>query len=693
MKDVFISYKTEEFDEANWVKTTLETNGISCWMAPMCIAGGSSYAVAIPQAIRECKVFVLILSEKSQKSKWVPKELDQAINEGKTVLPFMLENCPLKDDFNFYLTNVQRYAAYESKTVAMQKMVREIRAILGIPDVIPEEKPAPAAEEKKVPEAPKVSQASPETKPEAPKVQTESEKKPDKKENISKETSAKKKTNPKPLFIAGGVVLAVILLVVGVFALPGLGGGDTTPSATATKKATATDNAGKDKDDQGSSLFKSVTIAGETFEWDSSYISLDGKTITEQDIEKLKDFKELNSIYLTECSLPSTDISALGKAVDYTLSLDNCGLTNEHINSLDFANMKIDSLVLDNNPEITDLNGVAALAETLTELSFNQAQVTDLSFLKDFTHLGVLCADNNGISDISALANCTELYRLSLSNNKISSLEALSACKKLDEIHVSGNELSSLTGLEICISLRKIYADHNKLQDLKGLDNTTLLAMVDLSYNEISDISILKKSEKQLRQVALQNNKIKDISALDNSTLITGLTVDNNAITSLDAISAMTELITLSASNNEIADISGISNCTKLNSVDLSGNKISSTEAITFSGDAIVGVWLDLSDNEISQLVLPSVNYWSVALYGNTISDLSTICSANGSDVIFDYHENIDFSALGASESKFLTYYILDCPLDKQIEVGDLLGYRAFFTTRDEYLAAQEATP
>ena len=66
MADVFISYKSEEFDDANWVKAALETNGISCWMAPMCIPGGSNYAVEIPQAIREAKVFVLILSEKSQ---------------------------------------------------------------------------------------------------------------------------------------------------------------------------------------------------------------------------------------------------------------------------------------------------------------------------------------------------------------------------------------------------------------------------------------------------------------------------------------------------------------------------------------------------------------------------------------------------------------------------------------------------
>ncbi len=131
MKDVFISYKAEEIEEASWVKSVLEGNGISCWMAPACIPGGSSYAVEIPQAIRQAKVFVLILSSKAQTSRWVSREVDLAINEGKIVLPFMLENCALKDDFNFYLTNVQRYAAYENKVVAVEKMIKEIKALLG----------------------------------------------------------------------------------------------------------------------------------------------------------------------------------------------------------------------------------------------------------------------------------------------------------------------------------------------------------------------------------------------------------------------------------------------------------------------------------------------------------------------------------------------------------------------------------
>lgn len=106
-KEVFISYKSEEFKEASWIKEKLEAEGISCWMAPGSIQGGSSYAAEIPQAIRNCVVFVVILSEKAQTSKWVPRELDQAINEEKVIMPFMVENCSLKDEFHNLIIMIQ----------------------------------------------------------------------------------------------------------------------------------------------------------------------------------------------------------------------------------------------------------------------------------------------------------------------------------------------------------------------------------------------------------------------------------------------------------------------------------------------------------------------------------------------------------------------------------------------------------
>lgn len=216
---VFISYKSEELDTAMWMRSVLETNGISCWMAPDNIPGGSSYAAEIPRAIRGCKVFVVILSEKTQESMWVPKELDQAINAHKIVMPFMIEDCVLKDDFNFYLSNVHRYAAYENKVRAAEKMVTDIRALLEIAD------PQNAGTETEEPDAPSV--------PEPPKTVVREEKKP----------KPKKTSKPVPKRRAAlwaGLAALVLLLCAGLGILLSRGSSEKTKTDGSTIRVTLT---------------------------------------------------------------------------------------------------------------------------------------------------------------------------------------------------------------------------------------------------------------------------------------------------------------------------------------------------------------------------------------------------------------------------------------------------------------------
>ena len=130
--DVFISYSSKEMDEASMVEAVLEKNGIACWMAPQSIPGGSNYAKEIPVAIKQCKVFLLILSEQAQNSIWVLKELDKAINEKKLILPLMIEDCILIDEFDFFLTGAQRYEAFKRKEEVLKELVVRIKAIVGI---------------------------------------------------------------------------------------------------------------------------------------------------------------------------------------------------------------------------------------------------------------------------------------------------------------------------------------------------------------------------------------------------------------------------------------------------------------------------------------------------------------------------------------------------------------------------------
>ncbi len=82
---VFISYSNKLKVLASHVKPVLEINGIECWIAPDSIPAGTDYASVIQEALENCLVFVLLLSENSQNSIWVTKELEQALNLGKTV--------------------------------------------------------------------------------------------------------------------------------------------------------------------------------------------------------------------------------------------------------------------------------------------------------------------------------------------------------------------------------------------------------------------------------------------------------------------------------------------------------------------------------------------------------------------------------------------------------------------------------
>lgn len=132
LHDVFISYSTKDIESAEKVRQILEQNRIACWMAPEDIPSGSNYAKEIPQAIRACRIFLLILSDNAQKSNWVVKELDNAVNCGKIIMPLMLEDCPLNDEFNFLLTGTQRYTSYRKSEETLSMLVKQIQAIIGV---------------------------------------------------------------------------------------------------------------------------------------------------------------------------------------------------------------------------------------------------------------------------------------------------------------------------------------------------------------------------------------------------------------------------------------------------------------------------------------------------------------------------------------------------------------------------------
>ena len=94
--DVFISYSSKDKAVADQLVAHIEKAGYACWIAPRNIVGGVEYSEVIEKAILTCKIFLIIFSEHSEKSPWVKSELNIAFSENKYLIPYKIDETPLK---------------------------------------------------------------------------------------------------------------------------------------------------------------------------------------------------------------------------------------------------------------------------------------------------------------------------------------------------------------------------------------------------------------------------------------------------------------------------------------------------------------------------------------------------------------------------------------------------------------------
>ena len=129
-QSVFISYSSRDTEFVKRIIKQLDRIGVSYWKAPEMIPAGSSYAREIPKAIQQCSVFLLVLSPTSQDSIWVEKEIDNAICNRKTIIPFEIREVVLNDTFRFYLNNVQMISFARNPDTAFEQLRSQIFQML-----------------------------------------------------------------------------------------------------------------------------------------------------------------------------------------------------------------------------------------------------------------------------------------------------------------------------------------------------------------------------------------------------------------------------------------------------------------------------------------------------------------------------------------------------------------------------------
>jgi formylglycine-generating enzyme required for sulfatase activity len=125
---VFISFASEDLDLANQVLASLEAGGIRCWIAHRDIGVAQSYPAAISAAVESSGALLLLLTEHSNRSPHVRREVEMAFNARTPILPVRMSGILPSPDLAYFLSTTQWLdagATFDADEAARLRVVLE----------------------------------------------------------------------------------------------------------------------------------------------------------------------------------------------------------------------------------------------------------------------------------------------------------------------------------------------------------------------------------------------------------------------------------------------------------------------------------------------------------------------------------------------------------------------------------------
>lgn len=103
MGHIFISYSRKDEEYVTKLVESLENEGFEVWIDRDLLTG-DTWTQVINHKIDTCDAFVIVMTDESQKSNWVRREVLYAIQEGKKIFPLLLQGklWMLLQDFNYF---------------------------------------------------------------------------------------------------------------------------------------------------------------------------------------------------------------------------------------------------------------------------------------------------------------------------------------------------------------------------------------------------------------------------------------------------------------------------------------------------------------------------------------------------------------------------------------------------------------
>jgi hypothetical protein len=139
--DVFISHNRNDKQLADALCHAIENEGIKCWIAPRDVTGGIAFAEEIINAIDKCGLLVLIVSANVKNSPHVLNEIHAAVDRGKIIIPFKIDDDELTDAYHYYIGKTHWIEAFPNPQEAFSEIIVTIAQLLekSISDTILEQ--------------------------------------------------------------------------------------------------------------------------------------------------------------------------------------------------------------------------------------------------------------------------------------------------------------------------------------------------------------------------------------------------------------------------------------------------------------------------------------------------------------------------------------------------------------------------
>ncbi len=124
--DIFISYARKDFDEVNQFVGMLKERipSLTCWFDITGIEGGDEFKPKIISAINNSSYVLFAMSKYSMESEWTKDEVGFARAKKKKIIPLLLKNTKLNDNYLFDYVNIDRIDITNSLQV--EKLIRNL---------------------------------------------------------------------------------------------------------------------------------------------------------------------------------------------------------------------------------------------------------------------------------------------------------------------------------------------------------------------------------------------------------------------------------------------------------------------------------------------------------------------------------------------------------------------------------------